>query len=99
MKTTSKMITALVGGFVTGVCLLFIALVAAVGFAYVTTQSVHLPGIIHAWFTTENGMPALNFEPNFIGMLVAVLLVATITVLVTWMRLTSMPGGDIAIHD
>lgn len=99
MKTVAKMITALLGGLVTGICLLFIVLVAAVGFAYVTTQSVHLPGIINAWFTTENGMPALNFEPNFVGMLVAVLVVAAVIVVVAWMRLTADPRGDIAIHE
>lgn len=77
---------------------MFLAVVAAVGFAYVTATAVHFPGIIQAWFTTENGMPALNFEPNFAGMLVWVGVVAAAYCVLIWRRSRNSSSNDLRLH-
>ncbi|GAA2564119.1 hypothetical protein GCM10009861_25150 [Neomicrococcus aestuarii] len=64
------MMMAAVSGVFTGASLVFLVIVGALGFTYATPKAVHLPGLIQAWFTTENAMPAVNFQPNFAGMLV-----------------------------
>ncbi|MGG7464948.1 MULTISPECIES: hypothetical protein [unclassified Plantibacter] len=68
-------------GFLAGASILFIALVACVGYAWMTKTEVIIPGVFKAFFTTENDLPALNFEPNGIGMLVIVLVIAALSVI------------------
>ena len=63
-----------------GVAALFLLVVAAVGFAYATETSAIIPGVFRGWFTRENDMPALNFEPNGPGMLTFVLAIAIVYV-------------------
>lgn len=70
MNKSIRIIVGAFGGIAVGMSLLFLGIVAAVAYAWVTTTPVYVPGIIKAWFTVENGAPALNFEPNGTGMLV-----------------------------
>lgn len=86
MKLFSNLMIAAISGILTGASLLFLAIVAATGFAYLTSSSIYLPGIIQAWFTTENDMPALNFNPNFTGMLGWIGVVAVMFCLTAWRR-------------
>lgn len=84
MKLLPKMMMAAVSGVFTGASLVFLVIVGALSFTYPTTKAVHLPGLIQAWFTTENAMPAVNFQPNFAGMLVLVGVVAAMFCFSTW---------------
>lgn len=87
MESILKMIFAMVSGVFAGVALLFIMVVSSIGYTYVTTDSVNLPGIVHAWFAIENGLPALNFNPNFTGMAVFIGFVIVAFCFATWYRL------------
>jgi len=63
-------------GVVFGAAALFLGLVAAAGIAFVTHGQTLIPGVFKAWFTSENELPALNFEPNVIGMMTVVAVLA-----------------------
>lgn len=65
-------------GLVLGIAVLFLGIMLAVGFAFTTNGNVFLPGLLKAWFTTENSLPAINLEPNFLGMLVIIIAVAAV---------------------
>lgn len=86
MSFFPKLMTAMIEGILAGISLLFIGSVAAVGFAYTMEKSVHLPGLFKAWFTTENGMPALNFDPNFLGMLTWIITATAAFCLRSWRK-------------
>jgi len=90
MNRLLKVILSAIGGVAMGIAVLFLALVATVAFAFATGGQVNLPGVLNAWFTTENDAPALNFEPNGIGMAAVVIVVAAICVVATW-RSTRRP--------
>ncbi len=69
-------------GLVLGVCVVFIAIAAAMAMAFGTAGDVVIPGVIRIWRTVENGATALNFVPEPLGMGIAVLVVAGSYVLV-----------------
>ncbi|WP_415854501.1 hypothetical protein [Sinomonas sp. G460-2] len=75
----ARIVLSALGGIFVGVAVLVIVLIASVGFAWATGTRAFLPGIFEAWFTEENGLPAVDFEPNPWGMLVVVLLVSAST--------------------
>ncbi|KGJ81779.1 hypothetical protein GY21_01510 [Cryobacterium roopkundense] len=80
MTATLKIILSVFTGLVLGVTLVFLTLVAAVTYAFATGTTATVPGMLTAWFTTENNLPALNFEPNGTGLMVAVFIVTAIVV-------------------
>ena len=80
MNALAKIILNSVTGIILGAATLFIAVVTVVGFAFATHTTAFIPGVFHAWFTSENDLPALSFEPNGIGMLLFILIVAIIYV-------------------
>lgn len=63
-------------GLVFGAAALLIALAAATGITFATRGQTLIPGDFKAWFTSENELPALNFEPNFIGMTIVIAVLA-----------------------
>ena len=67
-------------GVIVDASILVIAFVACVGYAWVSKDEVTIPGVFRAFFTTENGPPALNFEFNEIGMLVVFLAIAALSI-------------------
>ena len=71
-------------GLVLGVCMMFIAIAAALAMAFSTAGDVVIPGVIRIWRSVENGATALNFVPQPIGIGVGVLVVAAVYVVV-WM--------------
>jgi hypothetical protein len=93
MNKTVRIFLGAIGGVAVGVSLLFLGIVAAVAYAWMTTTEVHVPGIIKAWFTEENGAPALNFEPNGTGMLVVIAICAVIPVLAALRSRRSVDRG------
>ncbi len=76
MNAFAKVVLNCIAGLVLGVAALFLLVVAAVGFSYATETAAIIPGVFRGWFTRENDMPALNFEPNGPGMLIFVLAIA-----------------------
>lgn len=78
MNPIARFSGRLLAGLALGIAVLFLAVVGAVAFAYTTGTDVLIPGVFEGWFTEENGLPALNFRPNGIGMLVAVLAIAVL---------------------
>lgn len=69
----------LVQGAVVGAVLVVLGLVVVLGSAFLTSSDVHLPGVISAWSSTENGLPALVFEPHPLGLLVVVIAIAVVS--------------------
>lgn len=80
MSTVMKVAIHSIGGIVFGVAVLFLVLVSAFGFAWFTGGDVHVPFVIEAVVETENGLPAVSFVPNVVGMISVVLVVAVIHV-------------------
>ncbi|MDQ0646960.1 putative membrane protein [Microbacterium natoriense] len=78
MSTPIKFVLHVFIGVILGVAVLFLGLCAAVTFAFATAGPVLLPGVFKAWSTTENEMPAMNFEPNYVGVLLVIVVVATL---------------------
>jgi hypothetical protein len=80
MNKAAKIIVSSITGLVLGVATLFLALVAVSAFAFATDGEALIPGVFKAWFTTDNDLPALNFEPSGIGMMVFIVIVAAVYV-------------------
>lgn len=81
MNTLGNLIARVILGLLLGAAVVFIVLACGVGYAFFSGQQLVLPGLLEAWFTTENGLPALNFRPQFTGMAIAVAAVALLFVL------------------
>ncbi|WP_336647729.1 hypothetical protein [Microbacterium sp. MMO-10] len=69
-------------GLVLGVCVMFIAIAAALAMAFSTAGDVVIPGVIRIWRSAENNATALNFVPQPIGIGVGVLVVAALYVVI-----------------
>ncbi|PDQ36209.1 MAG: hypothetical protein B5766_01985 [Candidatus Lumbricidophila eiseniae] len=76
----SNFAKAVIAGVLVDASILVIALVACIGYAWVSKDEVTIPGVFRAFFTTENDLPALNFEFNEIGMLVVFLAIAVLSI-------------------
>lgn len=85
--TLTRLIGAALAGVLLGLACLIILVVGSILFAYLTGSSAELPGVFSGWFTEENGMPALSFDPHWPGMLAVVAVIATLTVAGAWLRL------------
>ena len=77
-----------VGAVLAGAAVMVVVLLGAVAVTLTTGTAVHLPGVLRTWPSTENGAPAVLFEPDGTGAGVAVLLVALVLVLASglWSR-------------
>ena len=80
MTATVRLVLSVFTGMTLGVAVVFLTLVSAVAYAFATGSTAFIPGVLTAWFTTENDLPALNFQPNGVGLLVAVGLISAIFV-------------------
>lgn len=87
LRLTINIITGIVVGFV-GV---FIVVIVAIAFAFVTNGTGGIPGLIDIWTTTENGATAINFNPNFAGMGIAALGVALVYIAVSTLVVRRRP--------
>ncbi len=81
MNTTSKIVGAVLGGMAGGLALSFILFVATSVIAISTGSPATLPGLFTATAGTENGALALEFQPNFAGILVVTALSVLVSVL------------------
>jgi hypothetical protein len=81
-------LVTVVGAVVTGAAVMVVVLLAAVALTLTTGTAVHLPSVLQAWPSTENGAPAVLFEPDGTGAAVAVLVVAAVLVVLghLWSR-------------
>ncbi len=84
-KFVNALFAALVGT-IGGASILVICIAASVGLAWMSKDTVTIPGVFTSWFTVENDLPALNFEPNGIGMVGVILAIATLSVLSSLLR-------------
>ncbi|MEA5454632.1 hypothetical protein SPF06_07845 [Sinomonas sp. JGH33] len=82
----ARVVLSALGGLFVGASVLVVGLAASVAFAWATGTRAYLPGVFEAWFTEENGMPAVNFIPNQWGMLAVVLGVAALVVVASVRR-------------
>lgn len=78
MEKFGKVLIATILGGVLGVSLLVIVTVAGSIYAYFAKVDLLIPGVLRAWFTEENGLPAFNFAPHAVGMLTVIVMVAGI---------------------
>lgn len=72
----TRIVLSAIGGILIGCAVLVIVLIGSVAFAWATGTRAYLPGVFDAWITEENGMPAVNFVPNALGMLAVVVVIA-----------------------
>jgi hypothetical protein len=82
MNTTSKIVGAVLSGMAGGLALSFILFVATSVIAISTGSPANLPGLFTATAGTENGALALEFQPNFVGILVVLALSVLVSVLI-----------------
>lgn len=78
MNDIARAVTRVFVGAIFGFAIFFLTAVGLIGYAYTSEQAAILPGIFRAWTTSENGAPAVSFEPNFIGIFIAVAAIALI---------------------
>ncbi|WP_262002086.1 hypothetical protein [Microbacterium sp. Mcb102] len=89
MNFTLRIILNAISGLALGAAVVFITTLLSLAFAFITDGGAGIPGIINIWTTSENDAIALNFDPNFAGMGIAVLAIGVVyTVLTTgiWHR-------------
>ena len=65
-----------VQGLFLGLAVVFLLIVALCAYAYGTDRAVSIAGFFRVFFEEENGMPAMSFEPNVVGMGIVVLVLA-----------------------
>lgn len=78
MSDLTVIVTKIMSGLFLGVATLIIMIAAVLGYAYSAKQAVSIPGIFNGWFSVENEMPALNFDPNGVGMVMFVIVIAMV---------------------
>lgn len=91
--TTTKIVGMALAGLLLGTSCVVLAVIACVGAAYLTYGVVELPGIFKGWITEENGFPALNFIPNGIGMLTAIVAIGAAFTVVGVLRARRQRSG------
>lgn len=92
MNTTSKIVGAVLGGMAGGLALSFILFAATSVIAISTGSPATLPGLFTATAGTENGALALEFQPNFAGILVVIALSVLVSVLMAVRSSNASPG-------
>ena len=92
MNRASKIIGATLNGVAAGLALSFILCVATSVIAISTGSPATLPGLFKATAGTENGALALEFQPNFVGLVVLIALTVTAGVVVAVRRSNASPG-------
>lgn len=86
MKKTSRIVGAALDGVVGGLALAFILCVATSVIAISTDSPATLPGLFTATAGTENGALALEFKPNFAGIVVVIALSVLVCVVMAVRR-------------
>lgn len=76
MSRISEISISLVTGLFFGLATVFVLCSVSTLLAYPLDWSISIPFVYQAWFTEENGMPALNFVPHGSGILAASALIA-----------------------
>ncbi|WP_194948751.1 hypothetical protein [Actinomyces trachealis] len=76
MLRISHISVSFVTGLFFGLATVFVLCSISTLLAYSLGRSISIPFVYRAWFTEENGMPALNFMPHGSGILVASTLIA-----------------------
>ncbi|GAP57673.1 MULTISPECIES: hypothetical protein [unclassified Arthrobacter] len=89
MKTVSKIVGAALDGVAGGLALAFILCVAVSVIAISTGSRATLPGLFTATRGAENGALALEFQPNFAGMVVVIALSVLVSVVMAVRRSTA----------
>lgn len=79
VNTVWRIIRHRVQGAVVGAVLVVLGIILVLGSAFLTSSDIHLPGVITVWSSTENGLPALVFEPHPLGLLVVVIAIAVVS--------------------
>jgi hypothetical protein len=92
MNKTSKIIGAALGGVAGGLALSFILCVATSVIAISTGSPATIPGLFTATAGTENGALALEFQPNFAGIVVVIALTVVGSVMVVVRSSNASPG-------
>jgi hypothetical protein len=92
MNKTTKIVGAALGGVAGGVALAFILCVATSVIAISTGSPATLPGLFTAAAGTENGALALEFQPNFAGIVVVIALSVLASVVVAVRSSNASPG-------
>lgn len=78
MSLTLRAILNVIGGLAIGFIAVFLTVLLSLAFVFMTGAAAGIPGIISIWPTEENDAIALNFEPNFLGMGIAMLVIAVV---------------------
>jgi hypothetical protein len=89
MNKATKILGAAVGGVTGGFAMAFLLCAATAVIAISTGADASLPGVFWAKAGTENDALAVEFQPNFVGILVVVALSAVVSVLFAARRRSS----------
>lgn len=92
MNKASKTIGAVLDGVAAGLAMSFILCVATSVIAISTGSPATLLGIFKATAGTENGALALQFQPNFSGIIVLIALTVTVSVVAAVRKSKASPG-------
>ncbi|WP_284983767.1 hypothetical protein [Arthrobacter sp. efr-133-TYG-118] len=92
MKKASKITGAALGGVAVGLALAFILCAATSVIAISTASLATLPGLFTATAGTENGALALEFQPNFAGIVVVIALSVLVSVVMAVRSSSPSPG-------
>ncbi|WP_295127312.1 hypothetical protein [uncultured Leifsonia sp.] len=76
MSNGLRVLLHAITGLIVGLCVVFIGVAVTLMLSFFNATAVGIPGLIDVWTTEENGATALNFNPSFVGMGVAVLVTA-----------------------
>ena len=90
MTLAMKLVFSVFTGLAMGVIVMFLTLGAVVAYAFAAATTAYVPGLITVWITTENALPAVNFEPNGAGALVVIGAVTAIVVAAAFARFRAM---------
>jgi ABC-type antimicrobial peptide transport system permease subunit len=93
MNKATKVMGAAVGGVAGGFALAFLLCAATAVIAISTGADASLPGVFWAKAGTENDALALEFQPNFVGIMVVVALTAVVSALLAARHWPKVPGN------
>lgn len=97
MTRAWRFTSALMQGFLLGMAIVFLLIVGICLYAFVSDRQVVVSGFFRVIFDQENGLSAMSFEPDFVGMATVALCTALVYALVSLSRDRAdrgVPGHD-----
>lgn len=94
-----RAVTRAIVALIVGACTVFVGVTVTLLLSFFTATAVSLPGVVDVWTSEDDGIGrALFFTPSFVGIGVAVLLVAAVyeVLRLRAVRNRARPGSSVA---